>query len=90
MTDDWRKPYRSQDESGSPEAAGSVGHAWLVEIARAEHAANPRGLEVDFPICARPKHGVLYRDCALIAAYFVIRDPMNFAILIRWRAEEST
>lgn len=82
MTKDWREPYRSMDESGSPECAGSVGHAWLVAIAREEHGRSPRGLEID------QMGRALYRDHKLVAAYHVIRDPMNFAVLIRWRAPE--
>lgn len=82
--DDWTMPYRSIDAGGSPESAGHVGHAWLVAIAREEHARSPAGLDFDHPPLGH--HSALYRDCKLIAAYTVIRDPMNFAILLRWRA----
>lgn len=82
--DDWRAPYRTMDASGSPDSAGQVGHRWLVEIAREEHQRSPRGLELDHPPMGH--HSALYRDCKLIAAYVVIRDPMNFAVLIRWKA----
>lgn len=82
---DWRLPYRSMDAGGSPESAGQVGWDWLHDIARAEHDRDPHGLELDQPLCAEPKHCALYRGCRLIAAYFIIRDPMNFAVLIRWK-----
>jgi len=89
MTDDWRQPYRSMDASGSPDSAGQVGHSWLVDIARAEHARDPRGLELDHPIAPGANYAVLYRDRVPIAAYFIVRDPMNFAQLFRWRAQEE-
>jgi hypothetical protein len=85
MSDDWRKPYRTMDASGTPEAAGQVGHAWLMEIAREAHDASPTGLELD--LSTTPGVGAVYRNQQLLACYVVIRDPMNFAVLIRWRAE---
>jgi hypothetical protein len=86
MADDWREPYRTMDASGTPDSAGQVGHAWLIDIAMAEHRRSPAGLEIDTP--TRKHHAALYRDCKLIAAYVVIRDPMNFAVLIRWKAPD--
>lgn len=83
----WRLPYRSMDASGSPESAAQVGWDWLYPICRDEHARNPSGLELDHPPMG-PGGGacMLYRDCQLIAAFHVVRDPMNFAVLTRWRA----
>lgn len=77
---DWRAPYRTMDASGSPEAAGAVGHAWLIDIAIAESQNDPLAVTLD------ENEHALYRDCKLIAAYHIIRDPMNFAVLIRWKA----
>lgn len=86
--DDWRTPYRSMDASGSPESAAQVGWDWLLPIVRAEHARDPRGLELDHPRAGSDSRATcLYRNCRLIAAAVVIRDPMNFAVLIRWKAE---
>ncbi len=82
---DWREPYRSMDASGGPDTAGQVGWDWLLAIARAEHNRSPKGLELDHPVDGAVRC-VLYRDCRPIAAYFLVRDPMNFAQLFRWRA----
>lgn len=77
------------DASGSPDSAGQVGWDWLLPIARAEHGRCPRGLELDQPrLGADGGSCVLYRDQKPIAAYFVIRDPMNFAVLLRWKAAD--
>lgn len=85
---DWTVPYRSQDASGSADSAGQVGYAWLIAIARREHARDPRGLELDNPRMG-PDGGatVLYRGTTLLAAAMVFRDPMNFAVLVRWKAQ---
>lgn len=83
----WMLPYRSMDASGSAESAGQVGWDWLREIATAEHEREPRGLEIDqAPLGNDGGANVLYRDRKPIAAFFVFRDPMNFAQLVRWKA----
>ena len=80
---DWRLPYRSMDASGSPDSAGAVGEAWIDEIAAAE---SPGRLSIETPPLGRDGGAtVLYRDQEPIAAAFIYRDPMNFAVLIRWR-----
>jgi hypothetical protein len=85
---DWREPYRSQDASGSPESAGQVGWEWLHAIIREEHDRDPRGLELDEqPERANGmRYTALYRGTKPLAAYFVVRDQMNFAVLYRWKA----
>ncbi len=84
---DWREPYRSMDASGSPEAAGQVGWNWLSEVAQQERDRGAALLEIlTTPLGADGKSGVLYRSTKPVAAYFVVRDPMNFAVLYRWMA----
>lgn len=81
----WLKPYRTMDASGSPDSAGQVGWNWLSDVAQQERASDAVLLEiVTSPIDADGKSGVLYRSTKPIAAYFVVRDPMNFAVLYRW------
>lgn len=83
--DDWRQPYRSRDAGGSPDSATHVGHRWLLDIARVEYGRDPAGLDLDHPVVPGANYAVIYRDRKPIAAYFVVRDPMNFAQLFRWR-----
>lgn len=84
---DWREPYRSMDAAGGPDTASQVGWGWLVAIARAEHDRDPAGLELDHPTDGAVRC-VLYRGTKPIAAFFVTRDPMNFAQLFRWLAPD--
>jgi hypothetical protein len=82
----WLEPYRSRDAAGSPECALDVGWAWLDQIAVAERDTDPGALLIETP--PLPSDGgsaVLYRGTSPIAAFFVIRDPLNFAILFRWQ-----
>ena len=83
---DWRLPYRSMDASGGPETATAVGWAWIeAEGLRAqawfggavciETTSNSEGTTVI----------ALYRATRLIACATIFRDPMNFAVLVRWR-----
>lgn len=86
--DDWRKPYRTMDASGTPDSAMSVGRRWIEE--EAEEAARlygPASLEIDGGrLGADGASIVLYRMTDPIAVATVFRDPVNFAILVRWRA----
>lgn len=83
----WLEPYRTMDAGGSPESAGQVGHQWLYEIARAEHELNPAALSLDNPRLGPDGTAqVLYRGTKLLAAALIFRDPMNFAVLLRYRA----
>jgi hypothetical protein len=76
------------DAGGSPESAGQVGWDFIHQVSLAEHGRDPRGLELDNPRMGSDGGTIaLYRDCKLIAAAFVFRDPMNFAVLVRWKAE---
>lgn len=79
--DDWRVPYRSQDAGGSAEAAGSVAWDWIEAVARgqAEHRQ-------ELSIHSDAGSVILYRGTTPIAVATVFRDPMNFAVLIRWAA----
>lgn len=82
----WLEPYRTMDAGGSPETAGQVGHSWLLDIARAEHDNDPAALEIDMPRLTEDGTAqILYRGPKVIAACFIVRDPMNFAILFRYR-----
>lgn len=83
----WLEPYRTMDAGGSPETAGQVGHSWLIDIARAEHDNDPAALEIDMPRLTEDGTAqILYRGPKVIAACFIVRDPMNFAILFRYLA----
>lgn len=89
--EDWQKPYRSMDAGGSPESAGQVGWDFIREIARAEYERDPSGLELDHPRMGTDGGTIaLYRDQKVIAAACLFRDPMNFAVLIRWKAPAGT
>jgi hypothetical protein len=80
-----RRPYRTMDASGSPEAAGSVGWEWINGVAERARADDPNDLELMTPeLGADGSAMTLYRGTKLIAAAFVYRDQMNFAVLIRW------
>ncbi len=91
MTNDpanWRAPYRSQDESGSKDAAGQVAHDWIFGIAKQLHDDGCRSLQVD----RQSLNGgggiiALYRGAETIAVATTWRDPLNFTILVRWAAE---
>jgi hypothetical protein len=77
------------DASGSPDAAGVVGWNWIGELAVQEREADAVLLEIQ----GRPVEGggsvtSLYRGTTLIACATVFRDPMNFAVLVRWRRPE--
>lgn len=88
MTDDWRKPYRSMDASGAPDTAEAVGWAWIDAIAAEESKRRPHELQIDSPALAGDGRAiVLYRLTSPIAVATIFRDPVNFAYLIRWRAE---
>lgn len=85
---DWREPYRSRDASGSPDSAGQVGWNWLSEVAQQERTNDAVLLEIQTTkLGTDGQAGVLYRSTRPIAAYFLVRDPMNFAVLYRWKAE---
>jgi hypothetical protein len=83
---DWWKPYRTRDASGSADSAAQVGWDWLNAIASDEQGMNPDALMIDSPHMDGGNSAVLYRNRKPIAAMFVIRDQMNFAVLFRWRA----
>lgn len=83
----WLEPYRTMDAGGSPDTVGQVGHSWLIDIARAEHDNDPAALEIDMPRLTEDGTAqILYRGPKILAACFIVRDPMNFAILFRYRA----
>lgn len=82
----WLEPYRTMDASGDEHSAGRVGWEWLNEVAEEERKVDPGALSIETP----PREGnenlaVLYRGSRMIALAFVMRDPMNFAVLLRWR-----
>ena len=92
---DWRKPYRTRDQSGDPASAGAVAWKWI--NARAEEAALIYGMEnisIDAPVRDLARDGrtpsstvfVLYHTTGPIAVATIFRDPMNFSILVRWVA----
>ena len=89
MHDDWRKPYRSMDASGAPDTAEAVGWAWIDAVAteEIERQGSHHGFAIDSP--PLPGDGrviVLYHETKPIAVATIFRDPVNFSILVRWRA----
>ncbi len=44
---DWRRPYRSMDASGSPESAGVVGWEWINQVAEELNAKHPGEVMID-------------------------------------------
>lgn len=88
MVDDWRKPYRTMDQSGSPQMAGPVGRRWIEDVANEFIAAGtPEGLLMtDEQIGHGGQAIVLYRNTQVVAVATIFRDPVNFSILVRWRA----
>lgn len=84
--DGWLKPYRTMDESGDETAAGTVGWNWINAIAEEAKAIDPERLHIETP----DRNGaisttLLYRGTRIIAATFVLRDEMNWSVLMRWR-----
>lgn len=85
--DGWLRPYRTMDESGEDLAAGTVGWNWINRIAEEARAVDPERLNIETP----DRSGalattLLYRGPRIIAATFVLRDQMNWSVLMRWRA----
>lgn len=86
--EDWREPYRSMDAGGSDTAAENVGWRWIDAIAKEAKRRNPEGLEIHSPTVAADGRAIaLYRGTKLLAVATIFRDPMNFAVLVRWRGE---
>lgn len=76
-----RRPFRTMDGSD----AEREGREWIEQIGHAhvERTGNPVFIESQ----SRPGQDwyiALYQGTRLIACAFVFRDPMNFAVLIRW------
>ena len=86
---DWREPYRTVDESGSPEAAGTVGWNWIAELATRERARSAPVLLMteSHPVQGGGRVTTLYRGTELLAVATTFRDSMNFTVLVRWAAE---
>jgi hypothetical protein len=88
LASDWRRPYRSMDASGGPDTAETVGRAWIEAIAADE-------CDVGTVFIESPRLGgdgraiALYRGTDLLALASIFRDPMNFAVLVRWRADDA-
>ena len=88
ISDNWRRPYRTMDAHGAPDTAGAVGWEWIQSEGRrlmqcygsaisVESIGNSDGTSVF----------ALYHGTALKACATIFRDQMNFAVLIRWKAE---
>lgn len=85
MTDDWRKPYRTRDASGCQTDAAIVGWNWITDVASERIAGGDDAF--DFHIEQHGHSVALYRSVELIAVATTFRDPVNFAVLIRWKAD---
>lgn len=88
MNNDWTAPYRSIDAAGSPATATAVAWAWIDECAD----TLGKLLGVDELLVETSGQG----DCHVVALYHrtkpvavatIFRDPMNFTLLVRWKAE---
>ena len=89
---DWRQPYRSMDAAGSPEAAENVGWRWIEDLAVQQRSAagDPAGITIESPSLGSDGRAIaLYSGTRLIALASIFRDPMNFAVLVRWRADAA-
>lgn len=87
LVDDWRLPYRTQDAGGSPDSAGVVGWNWIGNLAQAERDRGAVLLEIhSTPVGNDGRVTALYRSTELLAVATTFRDPMNFAVLVRWMA----
>lgn len=83
MGEDWRVPYRSQDAGGSPESARAVAWAWIDSLAASYGPEEMPHISQDGTSIA------LYRGTELRALTMIFRDPMNFAVLVRWKADDA-
>jgi hypothetical protein len=87
-TPDWRVPYRSTDESGSPAAAGVVAWNWIGDLAQRQRANDAALLVIDsHSVQGGGKVTVLYSGTRVLACATTFRDEMNCTVLIRWAAE---
>ena len=83
-------PYRTQDESGTPESAGTVAWNWIGELAQAEREDDFVHLEINSrPVEGGGKVTQLYRGTTLLAVATTFRDPMNYTVLVRWVSPEA-
>jgi hypothetical protein len=88
--EDWQKPYRTMDASGSPTDAGVVGWNWIGELAQQERANDAALLVIqDTPVEGGGKIVRLYRSTTLLAVAATFRDDMNYTVLVRWKAPED-
>jgi hypothetical protein len=86
---DWRVPFRSMDAQGGPETAGGRGWDWITAVGMRLRSQG-RNVSVECGPArdtAGPFTMQLYEGTALIACATVFRDPMNFAVLVRWLAQ---
>lgn len=82
-------PYRTSDESGSPESAGTVAWNWISELAQAERDADRVLLEITSdPIEGGGRVTRLYRGTTLLAVATTFRDQMNHTVLVRWASPQ--
>lgn len=89
--DGWLSPYRTMDESGDKHTAGSVGWEWISRLAEEAKAIHPERLYIETPNRDGPTAlTLLYRGTQIIALTFVMRDALNWSVLMRWRAGAET
>jgi hypothetical protein len=75
------------DAGGSTEAASRVGREWIEAEAREARqfvALHRLMIETQQVVCSGWVT-VLYLDQRPIAVATIFRDPMNFAVLVRWK-----
>lgn len=90
LASDWRRPYRTMDAGGGPDTAGVVGWNWIGELAAKERDADAAALTISGePLGSDGRVTTLYRGTKLLAVATVFRDEMNFAVLVRWRADDA-
>lgn len=85
---DWRAPYRTMDAQGEPDTAGAVGFDWIESLGIRLRNAGRQGLSIETSHLAGDGFTIqLWDGTALLALATVFRDPMNFAVLVRWAAQ---
>jgi hypothetical protein len=80
-----REAYRTMDESGSPEAAGTVAWNWIGDMAQVLREADAVHVEITSePLEGGGRVTRLYRGSTVMAVATTFRDVMNFTVFVPW------
>lgn len=80
----WDSALRTEDETGTPEAAGSVATAWIETLATCEYAAHRKPEIQSENLDAGGRVTTLFLNGRVAATATVVRDEANFSVLTRW------